>query len=232
MTGVYVMTGTMIAHSSASAERVDERIGREPTAMALLRLPHATRRLGPGEYLCIEGDAARAVFVVLTGRITVCRDTLAGRTVVLNMVGGDQLLGEIGVFMHRPRMACLRSAGASTVAVIHEDEVLGAAQREAALAIGVAQVVMDRLRGLADRVLDVAALSLEQRLAAVLLGTAAEAPELVRCSQQLLADQLAVTRESVNRQLQQWARLGIVAVRRGAVVIRDGARLYDIANPM
>lgn len=207
---------------------LDDRSSGAELAARLLQLPHAVRRLADGEYLCFEGDDGDSLYVVRAGALVACRDTLGGRTVVLNVIGATQVAGEVGVFTRSPRIASLRALGATHVAVVAGRDVRDLAGRDGAVLQAVAQATMRRLDGMSDRVVAMAGTRLEQRLAA-LLAEVCDVRYVASLSQQQIADLLAVSRESVNRVLSVWVRRCIVELHRGRVAITDVAALEEIS---
>src|SRR6202030_751245 len=89
-------------------------------------------------------------------------------------------------------------------------------------------VLCDRLRRTNEQVEDLAFLDLEARIAKVLVrlaeendGGPATKPVGVKISQRALGELVGGSRESVNKHLQDWKRSGIIAIEKGAIVIRD-----------
>lgn len=206
----------------------DDRASGAELAARLLQAPHVARRLADGEYLCFEGEEGDSLYVVRSGALVACRDTLGGRTIVLNVIGATGVAGEVGVFTRSPRIASLRALGTTEVAVIAGRDVRDLAGRESAVLRAVAHAAMRRLDGMSDRVVAMAGTRLEQRLAA-LLAEVCDVRCVASLSQQQLADLLAVSRESVNRVLSVWVRRCIVELRRGRVAITDLAALERIS---
>jgi len=54
--------------------------------------------------------------------------------------------------------------------------------------------------------------------------------QVVRISQQEMADQMATTRESINRLFSKWEQAGVVALWRGSVTIQDREALEAYAT--
>jgi CRP-like cAMP-binding protein len=85
------------------------------------------------------------------------------------------------------------------------------------------------LRRTNEQVEDLAFLDLEARIAKVLIRLAEEngkgqppsRPVGVKMSQRALGELVGGSRESVNKHLQDWKRSGIIAIEKGAIVIRD-----------
>jgi len=84
----------------------------------------------------------------------------------------------------------------------------------------------ERMADLMRLVEEVAFRKLDQRLAALLLGKG----RVVHATHQQLADELGSVREMISRLLKGFAELGLVALGREQIEIRDAAGLRRIAE--
>ena len=73
-------------------------------------------------------------------------------------------------------------------------------------------------------------LPLSARLSRRLLALADDYGSELHISQEELGVYVGAARESVNRQLQEWRRAGIIELRRGRISLLDMDRLARIAN--
>ena len=97
------------------------------------------------------------------------------------------------------------------------------------LAIGLIEVLAQRVRTLTKRYETISSQDLPQRLAQVLVSLAQkhgqpDGPYVripVRLSQQDLGSMVGATRESVNKQLRKWTQTGVLHRATGCVVISD-----------
>jgi CRP/FNR family transcriptional regulator len=83
---------------------------------------------------------------------------------------------------------------------------------------------IDVLVGLIEQI---SVLSIDQRLAALLLTRGRE----IRATHQELADELGCARENLSRALGRFRRSGLVQLSRSRVVVLDAAALTSIAAP-
>lgn len=98
--------------------------------------------------------------------------------------------------------------------------------------LAVTRLVCRRYRHLLAWVEDASLKPLPARLASCLLAAAQAGgppPHTVRLSQELLAAQLGVARQTVNRQLKAWEQAGWVRLQYGAVVLLAPAALRRLA---
>ena len=116
--------------------------------------------------------------------------------------------------------------------------VLSVLERRPDLCIALMLVLCERLRHTTEQVEDLAFLHLESRMAKALLrlldesgaGQTRAAPAAIRISQRALGELVGGSRESVNKHLNAWKELGIVAIEKGGIVIRDAAALAEYAH--
>ncbi len=111
-------------------------------------------------------------------------------------------------------------------------------EREPALTLRMLVTLTARLRWMSDRFEDALFLELPARLAKRLLFLGehfgVDTPRGRRLSvslpQRELASHMGVTRETVNRLLQQWRASGVILIDRGVIVLSDTAQLARIAG--
>ncbi len=70
-----------------------------------------------GEYVCLEGDEQKTVGVLLSGRLSVNRETLAGNKMVMATLSPGELFGEMAAFSGRRRWP-------ASVAALEASEVM------------------------------------------------------------------------------------------------------------
>jgi NTE family protein len=117
----HALLAAMPVLRDAAPETV-ERLSRTATAV----------ELAAGEVLFSAGDAADAVFVVLSGRLAIVAPEDVERPSAL-LARGD-LVGEIAVLAAKPRLAGAVAARDSRLLRVPADVVLDAAERDSALA--------------------------------------------------------------------------------------------------
>lgn len=204
-------------------------------ALAALARP---QNFPAGTVIFTEGEPGDALYVVVEGhaRIVVSNGSGEETTVAVMNVGdviGDQALLDGG------RRSASAVAGTNiTALVVTRDAFLDWLVERPTAARVIIETLSQRLRRMNRQLLDMVSLDLAHRLAKLLLSLAASydvVPHATPASLRLqftqahLASMLGVSRESVNKQLNAFARDGIVAIARGAVMIKDmaGLRAYE-----
>lgn len=191
------------------------------------------RSLSRGDYLYLDGDSARSVFIVRAGWMVVLLTHGDGRELVLNEMRRGDLFGQ---------HALLTGAQRSNTVVAHEDSELVELGGDDFLRI------VDREPSLARRLLALAALRLcassERESALAFLGAGARVARVLRLlddmdsqttdrgyvtvSQEELAQRTGLTRQTVARFLGKWRREGWLLTGRGRIMLLNRAALRRV----
>ena len=190
------------------------------------------RAFAAGATIFHEGDPGDALYVVMDGRVRISLLSQDGDELTLALMERGDCFGELALFDGGRRSAtAVAMTPARTFVVTRADFAAWIAVRPSA-ALALLETLSWRLRRTDEAVADFCFLDLPQRLAkhlSRLAGTnpAGSAPGAakVRVTQAELASLLSVSRESVNKQLNQFAREGWIALGRGWIRIDDPAAL-------
>lgn len=191
------------------------------------------RRLQPGALLHARGDAADGIYRVLSGGVRVSSLTADGRELVLTHLQPGDVFGEISLFDGQPR------THDATATAPTELSVLGPAEFERLLAAHpelyafFLRMVCLKLRGafeaLDGAVLESVAVRLARRLW-WMTGPAEARSHTLSLSQSELAAMIGCTRQSVNAELQELVRRGVVEVRGKKITVKDRAALLAVGR--
>jgi len=194
-------------------------------------LAHATvARQAEGDQIFAKGDPGNSMMAVLKGRVVISAPSPDGRQVVLTVMHEGDLLGEIALLDGNERTADATAAIDCELLVVPRRSLLALLERRPDLCIDLLILLCERLRRTNEQVEDLAFLDLEARIAKVLVRLTEESggddqsstkPIGVKISQRALGERVGGSRESVNKHLQDWKRSGIIAIEKGAIVIRD-----------
>jgi CRP-like cAMP-binding protein len=193
------------------------------------------RTISPNQVVHHEGDEANHLFLLVTGLAAGYKATFAGRKLFLRWISPGDAFG-LATLQTTPHRYAI------TVQAVREVSVL-AWERVSALAL-VSQiprlrenayaVTRDYLVALGDLLVVRSSQTVQQRLARILLESARQIGhsgrdgiELVLTNEQLaeMADSSLFT---VSRQLSEWQRQGILAKRRGKILLLAPKRLDAI----
>jgi CRP-like cAMP-binding protein len=194
-------------------------------------LAHATvARQAEGDQIFAKGDPGNSMMAVLKGRVVISAPSPDGRQVVLTVMREGDLLGEIALLDGNERTADATAASDCELLVVPRRSLLALLERRPDVCIDLLILLCERLRRTNEQVEDLAFLDLEARIAKVLVRLSEESggedrsstkPIGVKISQRALGERVGGSRESVNKHLQDWKRSGIIAIEKGAIVIRD-----------
>lgn len=193
------------------------------------------RRFNAGTTIFHEGDPGDALYVVVDGRVRISRISGSGTEATLAMVGAGDCFGDLALFDGRPRSATATAASATRTFVVSRDDFVAWVRERPAASLALLETLSLRLRRTDEVVTDLVFLDLPHRLAKHLLTMAAHIdtpagrkPRL-QVTQGELASMLGVSRESVNKQLNQFSRDGWITLSRGAVTIDNADALRTFA---
>jgi CRP/FNR family transcriptional regulator len=190
-----------------------------------------------GSVLFAEGDPARGVYLLKTGRAAVSISSSEGRIVILHMVQGGDVLGLNAVLRNSTYEATVRTLEASRVNFIPRAELMTLVENSDAGAGAVIKLLSRELVQLTSRA---RSLLLPQtacaRLAQLLLQLTNEAQgERSRVIDKVftheeVAQMIGSSRETVTRLLASLSRRQIIRITSDNIFIRDPAGLEEIAR--
>ncbi|MBO0732852.1 MAG: Crp/Fnr family transcriptional regulator [Methylocapsa sp.] len=184
-----------------------------------------THHLTAGEILFQKGDKGDALFGIRRGQIRIETGSRGGKRLTMNMLGAGDLFGEIAVLDGQPRTADATAAEPCELFVVNRNDFLNFLESEPRVAVKLIGLLCERIRWATDRLEESTLLSLPVRLARRLSALASDFGADVCISQEQLGIYVGATRESVNRQLQEWRRQGIIELHRGRILLLDAGRL-------
>jgi CRP-like cAMP-binding protein len=190
-----------------------------------------------GEPIFAKGDPGNSMMAVLKGEVTITAPSSDGRQVVLTAMREGDVFGEIALIDGKERTADATAAKACELLVVTRGSLLSLLERRPDLSLDLLTVLCERLRRTNEQVEDLAFLDLQTRLAKALLRLAGGSegavppsrPVAIKVSQRVLGELAGGSRESVNKHLQDWKRAGIIAIERGAIIVREPAALVALA---
>jgi CRP/FNR family cyclic AMP-dependent transcriptional regulator len=186
-----------------------------------------------GDDLFREGDPGHALYVVLDGKVKICRAAPDGRENVVAILGPGDLLGELSIFDAQPRGATATAVVDSALATLAEADFHGWLAEYPHVSYGLLRALAVRLRQTNEQMADLVFADVPGRIAKTLLGLADRFGEAdggaVRVAHDLTQEELAqlvgASRETVNKALAEFAARGWLRVDGKAVVLLDRDRL-------
>jgi CRP-like cAMP-binding protein len=178
-----------------------------------------TQTLTDGQTLFLKGDGGNALYGVRRGRILVTTSTPAGKQLTLNVLGSGDIFGEIALLDGRPRTADAIASGPTELFMIRRSDFQNLLQRHPSIALKIIELLCERVRWTSERMEEASLMSLPLRLARRLLKLADDFGEEILISQEDLSVLVGAARETVNRQLQQWQRAGLIELGRARIQV-------------
>ena len=200
-----------------------------PAELASIAAQSHIKRIARGQVLFSEGEPGDHLFVVASGRVKVTLGSERGERLTLAVLGPGDSLGEMSVLDGSPRSASVEALDDASLVCVPSMVWLNLLQTSPAVCLALAEDLAARVRSLSTNAANLVFLDLPRRLANLLVASSSGSGE-VHLSQSEVADQLGVTRPSLNRALSGLVRRQWVEVMRGRVIVLDPAALTAFAH--
>jgi CRP/FNR family transcriptional regulator, cyclic AMP receptor protein len=207
--------------------------GRVPASdLASLAMVSRLRACRRGQVVFMTGDPGDTLIVVVSGRVKVVARAADGAELTLTVIGPGGVLGELSAADGGPRSTDAQTLDECQLLFVPRDQVWDICSRVPAAAQALAGSLAATLRRLTESASDLVFLDLPRRVAKVLLSQPMGDDGIIRLkmSQEELAHQTGVTRQSVNAALRGFERRGWIEVRDRAVVVTQAAALGQFAS--
>jgi len=191
------------------------------------------RRYRRGDIIFQKDDPGHSLFIVARGSVRIYVPSTQGADLTLAVLGPGHFFGDLSLLDGRPRSASAAALGDTNVVILERSDFVAVIRTRPAAVMSVLAVVVRRLRDTDEMASDLAFLDVGGRLAKKLLELAATNGVKrqdgvlldMPITQEELANMIGVTRESVNRNLSLFRRIGLVAKEGRRFVLRDPAGL-------
>lgn len=182
------------------------------------------RQVAQGTTIQVEGEPAEAMYVVGTGRVKIARISSGGREQILNIIPRGGHFNTVPMFDNGPCPANAEALNDVSLLALPRIQLLRVVEEQPALAFALLQEFTGRVRHLVNLVDDLALHTVQGRVAGLLIAQAeaAERGALVEpLTQADMAARLGTVREMVGRTLKTFEALGLIAIERGSITIKD-----------
>jgi len=222
-------------------------LGRAPlfeglTAEALAEVLRRARRrrVAGGHHLFREGEAASALYLVLTGRVKLTQVAADGHEVILRFVGPGEAVAALALFEGATYPLTASAVTESLLLAWHQDVLQELFQHHPPLAVNAMRLLSERLREVQERFRELATERVAQRIARALVRLVRQAGRRVEdgvlidlpLSRQDLAEMTGTTLYTVSRVLSEWEGQGILESGRAKVLVRRPHALVAIAEDL
>jgi CRP-like cAMP-binding protein len=190
-----------------------------------------------GAVIFLKGDPGKSMLAVVRGRVKICAHSSEGKELILNIIERGGLFGEIALFDGEPRTADAIALEETDLLSLERSKFQPFFKENPDLALRLLGVVCKRFRETSEHLEDCLFREAPSRLARCLLrlsgafGKNVDGGILldIKLSQQQLGNYVGVSRETVNKQLGEWQRDGLVTINSSIITLRNKAALEDVA---
>ena len=191
------------------------------------------RRFKRDEAIFDKDDPGESLFIIDKGTVRIYLPSPQGADLTLAVLGPGDFFGDLALLDGRPRSASAAAFPETETVALNRADFTSVIRSRPEAAMAVLAAVAGRLRETNEMAGDLAFLDVGGRLAKKLLELAAargvQRPEGIllelSLTQEELANMVGVTRESVNRQLALFRRLGVIGSQGRRFLIRDAEAL-------
>jgi len=199
-----------------------------PDAQEVLLDACPTWRFKKGETIFQVGDPGQALYVVLSGKVKIFRESLEGKNKLLAYVHPGEVFGEMSLVEDRPRSASALAVAPTSVLVLFRDTYLNLLKRFPLLGHNLARIIASRLREMNEELLFLTFEEARSKVAFALLklhrhrhSVPEEGGWFVPVVHQELANLAGTSRETVTRVVQELKNRGLIEVFHGGILIKD-----------
>ena len=197
------------------------------------------KKYPPGTTLCVEGDPATHVFVLLDGWVKILSVTDDGHENVLALLGGGDMAGETAGATTGYRNATMQAIGTVHALIVGYDRFSSFLDSHAGADHVYRRMMTQRWSDAGIVLRTRAVTSGAQRLAGLLLDLAGQhgsraggAIEVaLPLSQEELASMTGTSRATVTRALSNWRKRGFILTGQCRITIIDPRGLRQVAGP-
>ena len=194
-----------------------------------------TTRVKKGAVIFHKGDIGSKLYAVRAGAVRISAPSEQGKDAIFNLVVPGELFGEIAFLDGGERSADAVAIDNCELMVIERRDFIPLLQDDPEVAIRLINILCARLRRTSEQVEDIVFLGLPNRLAKVLLhlyqpSSTALPSTKIHVTQREISQMIGVSRESANKQLQDWQRRKWLKLERGGVVIFAPDALRDLVT--
>jgi len=197
-----------------------------------------TERFAKGDYIFLECDQPRNLYVVVKGEVKLLKQTEDGRETIVEMAYPGEIFGEEAVFDGQPYPMTAQALEDVELLSISRGDFFSFLRDNPDLALEIITELGTRLREAQNTIRALAMERVEWRIARVLLmlsrkagvkeadGVSIDLP----LTRQDIADMAATTVETTIRVLSNLKKLGLVETEKGKIILRDRAKLEEMVS--
>lgn len=188
-----------------------------------------------GATIFTKGEPGQSMFAVCSGTVKISVPSAEGKDAVFNFIDEGGIFGEIALLDGHPRTADAIAITKCQLMMIDRRDFLPLIRSYPELAARIIDVLCMRLRHTSEQVEDIVFHDLPGRLAKALLRLAGSdtsaKSQKIAITQREIGQVIGMSRESTNKQLQDWQRRKWIRLERGGIIVLEHAALRTLATP-
>ena len=193
------------------------------------------RTAAKGSTIFKKGDPGTGLIGVLAGAVKISVTSEDGRDIVLNTIREGEVFGEIALLDGHPRTADATAISDCELFVLERREFIPFLRTQPDVILKLVEILCSRLRKTSDQVHELTFLSLSSRLAKTLLRLTENTGDLssgrrIAITQREMSELVGRSRESTNKQLRMWHKVGWVRLERRSITVLKPEKLAEVAT--
>ncbi len=179
-----------------------------------------------------ENESTSDVFFVLAGSVRISSYAMSGREITYRDVSIGGIFGEFAAVDGLPRSAAVLALSDCTLARMSSARFTELLQNNGRVAVRLIETLVAKIRGMSERVFEVSALGIRERVRKELLRLAAQGSSdpsgvLIKPAptHYEIAARIGSHREAVTREFNRLEDAGVIEIRRQEIRIKDIRRL-------
>ncbi len=183
----------------------------------------------PGQIIYLQDSPAEHFYYIVSGRVRSYISGEDGSEKLLTDYQSGSLFGEAAFFDQRPRVSTAVALTKCKLVSIDQKQITEIIQSKPEIAMALLKYLARTVRLLSDQLDDVTFLRASQRLARLLVNSFT-GQITIRTSQEELATAIGVSRVTVSRILNEFARQGVLETGYRSLTLVDGEKLRELAG--
>jgi CRP-like cAMP-binding protein len=191
-----------------------------------------------GDYIFLECDSPRNLYVVSRGEVKLLKQTEDGRETIVEMAYESEIFGEEAIFDGQPYPLTAQALSDVELLAISRGDFFAFLRDNPDLALEIITELGARLRESQNTIRALAMERVEWRIARILLILSRKAGVVredevsidLPLTRQDIADMAATTVETAIRVLSNFKKLGLVETEKGKIILRDKNQLESMVS--
>ena len=208
--------------------------GLQASDFESINIDATEQRLVASQILFHQNDLSHDLFFLLSGDLVSLVLTADGREIVFSEIAHRAYLGEMAALDGGPRSLSVMAKTDATVLMLQRASFVALFDTLPTVRCKVTRRLVDRIRILTERNIEISTLNVEQRVGAFILRLAAQQEATLGTlidpapTHADIAGAIGANREMVSRSISSLARKGIISSARRRIEIVDKSALIDL----